>query len=50
MEQRRSMFDSDIVVAPLSEMPDFVQQNVTKFESLLDLELSDSEVVAGRAH
>ena len=50
MKQRRSMFDSDIVVAPLSEMPDFVQQNVTKFESLLDLELLDSEFVAGRAH
>ncbi len=38
IDQRRSMFDSEIAVAPLNEMPEYIQDNVGKFKSLLDLD------------
>lgn len=38
LAQRRSMFDSEIVIAPLSEMPEYVQANAGKFARILDIE------------
>ncbi len=46
MGQRRSMFDSEIKVVPLSELPEYVQQNVDRFADLLDLEAERGPVVA----
>lgn len=36
--ERRSMFHNDIEVAPLEEMPHFVQQHLDKYSVLLDFE------------
>lgn len=38
LENRRSMFDTEIEVAPLSEMPDYVQDNTNRFAHILDLD------------
>ena len=38
LEKRRSMFDTEIDIAPLSEMPDYVQHNTDRFAHILDLE------------
>ena len=47
MGERRSMFDSDIRVVPLAELPEYVQQNVDRFGDLLDLETAQDAAVAG---
>ncbi len=36
ISRRRSMFDSDIVVVPISELPDYVQKNTGKFKHMID--------------
>lgn len=38
MAQRRSMFGNEIAVAPLDELPEYVQRNTQRFEKLVDLE------------
>ena len=48
MGRRRSMFDSDIEVAPLSELPEYVQENVDRFGDLLDLEFEGDAPIADK--
>lgn len=46
LEKRRSMFDTEIEVEPLSSLPEYVQANTDKFSHILDLEGAASEPVA----
>ena len=48
MDRRRSMFDSDIEVVPLSELPEYVQENVDRFGELLDLEFEGDAPIADK--
>lgn len=43
LSARRSMFDSEIEVAPLSEMPRYVQANVDRFRHILDLDAESAK-------
>lgn len=38
ISRRRSMFDSEIVLAPMAELPDYVQKHTNKFKHLIDPE------------
>ncbi|MDA7948065.1 MAG: hypothetical protein MPJ78_11395 [Hyphomicrobiaceae bacterium] len=49
MNRRVSMFDTEIETVPLSELPKYVQQNVEKFDGLLDLEFENEATVADGA-
>ncbi|MEM8743584.1 MAG: hypothetical protein AAGF14_03000 [Pseudomonadota bacterium] len=49
IDGRRSMFDSEIDVVPLSELPEYVQQHVDRFRDLLDLEHETATPVAEKA-
>lgn len=49
LAQRRSMFDTEIAVEPLDEMPDYVRKNRKKFAHILDLEGASSGPVAKTA-
>lgn len=46
MDKRKSMFDSEIAVVPLTELPEYVQENVDRFGDLLDLETMDAPLIA----
>lgn len=46
LENRRSMFDTEINVVPLSEMPDYVQKNTDLFAHILDLDAAPPESLA----
>jgi len=38
ISQRRSMFDGEIVLAPMTELPDYVQKHPGKFKHMIDRE------------
>jgi beta-1,4-mannosyl-glycoprotein beta-1,4-N-acetylglucosaminyltransferase len=38
ISRRRSMFDSEIALAPMAEMPDYVQKHTAKFKHMIDIQ------------
>ena len=38
ISRRRSMFDSEIEVAPMTELPDYVQKHPGKFKHMIDMQ------------
>lgn len=49
LSKRRSMFDTEIEVVPLDEMPEYVRKNTQKFAHILDLEGASPRPVAKEA-